>query len=262
MVNIQILMATMFKKTAGEIDWTYKNTRLPVLLINQSDFSGREVFENVTMISCTERGSSNSRNMAIEYADGDICVISDDDVSYVDNADDIIEKAFLENPDADIITFQIRTPDGTLFNDGYPEKKQWHNWRSILRCASIEIAFKRESIVRNNLRLDINFGLGSKYRVHDEIIFLKDAMDKGLKILYMPIPIVIHPKESSGSDFNDSLISSKGAAFVRLFGIKGILLNFIFAVKKHKEYSSKYNFVRFIIQMFKGSLKFIREDMK
>ncbi|MDE5206949.1 hypothetical protein PYX06_20220 [Citrobacter amalonaticus] len=232
MVNIQILMATMFKKTAGEIDWTYKNTRLPVLLINQSDFSGREVFENVTMISCTERGSSNSRNMAIEYADGDICVISDDDVSYVDNADDIIEKAFLENPDADIITFQIRTPDGTLFNDGYPEKKQWHNWRSILRCASIEIAFKRESIVRNNLRLDINFGLGSKYRVHDEIIFLKDAMDKGLKILYMPIPIVIHPKESSGSDFNDSLISSKGAAFVRLFWHKRNSIKFYLCSQK------------------------------
>ncbi|WP_181573204.1 glycosyltransferase family A protein [Enterobacter sp. ECC-175] len=262
MDSIQILMATMHRKSVSEIDWDYKNTNLPVLLINQSDFIGKEIYNNVTMLSCNERGSSNSRNMAIENATGDICVIADDDVGYVDNAEEIIRNAFHENPEADIITFQIKTPDGALFNDGYLKNKQWHNWRSILRCASIEIVFKRDSILKNNLRLDTNFGLGSKYRVHDEIIFLKDALDKGLKILYIPIPIVIHPKESSGSDFNDSLISSKGAAFVRLFGVKGMFLNLVFAMKKRKEYISKYSIPKFTSKMFTGSIKFIREDMK
>ncbi|EQB7292631.1 glycosyltransferase family 2 protein [Escherichia albertii] len=262
MENIQILMATMFKEHISDIDWAYKNINAPVLLINQSDFVGKEISDNITMISCTERGSSKSRNMAIDNATGDICVIADDDVMYVDNVESILRKAFADNPDADIITFQIMTPDGSLFNSGYPKNKQWHNWRSILRCASIEIAFRRNVIIKNKLRVDDNFGLGSKYRVHDEIIFLKDAMDKGLKILYIPIPIVIHPKESSGSDFNDSLVLSKGAAFIRLFGIKGILLNLIFAIKKHKEYRLNYNIIDFTILMFKGAFKFIREDMR
>ena len=262
MRNLQILMATMFRKSISDIDWKYKNTDSTILLINQTDHIEDQSHLNVRMLSCTERGTSNSRNMAINNASGDICLIADDDVGYVDGMENIVLSAFKQNPDADIITFQIVTPEGNPFNAGYPSQLQWHTQRSILRCASIEIAFKRESIIRAGLSLDTNFGLGSKYRVHDEIIFLKDAMDKGLKLLYVPIPIVIHPAESSGTDFNEHLISSKGAAFVRLFGLKGIMLNFAFSLKKYPEYSNRYNLLKFLMIMLKGSMKFIKEDMK
>ncbi|GHA27616.1 glycosyltransferase [Oceanisphaera arctica] len=258
--SFQILMATMFKESISDIDWAYKNTASSVLLINQGDRECVEEINNVKMISCVERGSSNSRNMALSNSVGDICLISDDDVGYVDNVEDIVVNAFIEHPDADIITFQIVTTEGKPFNSGYPQKKKWHNWRSILRCASIEIAFRRRRIVDVGLSLDTNFGLGSKYRVHDEIIFLHDAMKKGLKILYLPIPVVIHPPESSGTDFNDHLITSKGAAFVRIFGFKGMVLNVFFACKKYREYSCRYSFPSFLKTMFKGSFKFIKED--
>lgn len=255
-------MATMHRKNISEIDWIYKNIQTPILLINQSDFSSLEIQDNIRMISCIERGSSNSRNMALNNAIGDICLIADDDVGYVDNAEEIINCAFRDNPSADIITFQIITPEGKPFNKGYPVHKQWHNSRSILRCASIEIAFRKDSIIQAGIKLDVDFGLGSKYRVHDEIIFLKDALDNNLKLLYIPIPIVIHPAESSGTDFNDHLIVSKGAAFVRLFGYKGMFLNILFAIKKHAEYSNKYSFLGFLMKMFEGSIKYIREDLK
>lgn len=258
---LTILMATMHRQSISEIDWQYKNTDARVLLINQSDFNGEESQGTVRMLSCQERGSSKSRNMALRNASGDICLIADDDVAYVDGMNEIVNKAFSDHPDADIITFQIQTPEGEPFNKGYPAHKQWHNWRSILRCASIEIAFRRSAVANAGLSLDERFGLGSKYRVHDEIIFLKDALDKGLKLLYLPIPIVIHPAESSGTDYNDHLISSKGAAFVRLFGPKGMALNVLFAIKKYAEYKDRYSFFKFMKTMFCGSVKFIKEDM-
>ncbi|AOV97389.1 hypothetical protein A9798_10770 [Edwardsiella hoshinae] len=262
MSNIEILMATMNRNSISDIDWKYKNTKLPVLLINQSHFTSESQIDNVRMISCLERGSSNSRNKALEYSSGEICLIADDDVAYVDDLENIISDAFKKNPSADIITFQIKTPDGSKFNDGYLCKKKWHSWRTILKCASIEIAFRRNSIMSNNLKFDTRFGLGSKYKVHDEIIFLKDALDLGLKILYIPIPIVIHPKESSGTDFTPELIVSKGAAFIRLFGIKGFLFDVFFAIKKHQVYMSQCNFLVFLKKIISGSLKFLKEDMK
>ncbi|WP_421240635.1 glycosyltransferase [Aeromonas enteropelogenes] len=261
-MGLEILMATMHKKNISDIDWKYKNTNADILLINQADFNGSEVIGNIRMLSCKERGSSNSRNMALKNATGDICLIADDDVGYVDGMENIVLGAFEKYPDADIITFQIVTPEGNPFNAGYPQQSQWHNWRSILRCASIEIAFRRDAVLKAGLSLDTNFGLGSKYRVHDEIIFLKDAMDRGLKLLYLPIPIVIHPAESSGTDFNDHLVTSKGAAFVRLFGLKGMFFNLVFSLKKHGEYADRYSFIKFLMTMFQGSVKFIKEDKK
>lgn len=261
-MGLEILMATMHKKNISDIDWEYKQTNADILLINQADFDNSEVAGNIRMLSCKERGSSNSRNLALKNATGDICIIADDDVGYVDGMENIVLGAFEKYPDADIITFQIVTPEGNPFNSGYPSQPQWHNWRSILRCASIEIAFRRDVVLKAGLSLDTNFGLGSKYRVHDEIIFLKDAMDKGLKLLYLPIPIVIHPAESSGTDFNDHLVTSKGAAFVRLFGLKGMFFNLVFSLKKHSEYANRYSFIKFLMTMFQGSIKFIKEDKK
>lgn len=259
MKKFQILMATMHKSKIDELDWNYKNTSADILLINQSDFSGVEELKNIKMLSTTERGSSNSRNLAIKNADSNICLISDDDVRYIDNVEDVILNAFDENPSADIITFQIITPEGKPFNSGYIKNKRWHSKRTILKCASIEIAFKLNKIINHNLLLDTDFGLGSKYRVHDEVIFLNDALNSGLKVLYIPIPIVCHPAESSGTDYNDHLIISKGAAFIRLFGTFGFILNILFALKKHNEYSHKYSLLSFIKKINSGSIKYLKE---
>ena len=143
-----------------------------------------------------------------------------------------------------------------MFKNNYSKKEYWHNKHTILKCSSIEIAFKRKSIIDNNLNFDTEFGLGSKYRVHDEVIFLMDALKKGLKLKYIPVPIVIHPKESSGTNYIDHLIISKGAAFVRLFGNKAYFYNIAFAIKKYKEYKTKYTFSKFLLLIFKGSREY------
>lgn len=258
-MKFQILMATMFRKKIVDLNIEGRNTNANLLVINQADFESRETNGNVTMITCKDRGSSNSRNLAIENSRSEICLIADDDVSFVDDMEKIVVDCFDKYSHADIITFQIVTPEGNLFNPGYPKKIFWHNARSVLRCASIEIAFRRRAILENGLKLDTRFGLGSKYRVHDEVIFLKDALDRGLKLLYIPIPIVIHPAESSGTNFTEHLVLSKGAAFVRLFGIWGVLLNIVFAIKKYPLYRDRFGFFKFLATEFRGSVLMMKE---
>ncbi len=260
-MNIEILMATMFKKSIEDIDWESKGIKSNVLLINQSNFEGDVSRDNIRMISSTLRGSSNSRNMALDNASGDICIIADDDVSYLPQYEKIISDAYDKYQDADIITFQIQTPEGKPFKEGYLKSEKYHTRLSILKCASIEITFKRNSIESAGIKLDLEFGLGSKYRVHDEIIFLKDALDAGLKCVYIPIPIVVHPPESSGTDYNESLLYSKGAAFYRLFGLKGVLFDLAFALKKYNEYKNKFSFFECVKLMLNGTLHY-RKDGK
>lgn len=258
-MNIQILMATMSKQNISDINWQEKGVKSPLLLINQSDFDGTEQLDNITMLSNKERGSSKSRNLAIENATGDICIIADDDVSYLDGYEKIIKDAYEKYPDADVITFQIQTTEGKPFKPNYSNVESYHDKMSILKCASIEITFKRESIINQGLSLDLEFGLGSKYRVHDEIIFLRDALDKGLKCVYIPVPIVVHPPESSGTDYNDALLYSKGAAFYRLFGISGLVFDLAFSLKKYSEYKDKYGFLKCLGLMVKGTLEYRKE---
>lgn len=253
-------MSTMRRAKIADLRLSDRNIFHDILIINQTDNNNCFVDSdsNVKMLNTCTIGTSISRNLALENATGDICIFADDDIKYVPDYERILLDSFLEYPDADIITFQIKTPDGSLFKNNYMTSRRWHNQRTVLKCASIEIAFRRESVLNADLKLDLEFGLGSRYRIHDDVIFLSDALKKGLKILYLPIPIVIHPKESSGTMYNDFLITSKGAAFGRMYGeYIGYLIDVVYSMKKYHEYSKNYSFISFLNLMIKGTQEFI-----
>ena len=257
-MTIQILMSTMKRKSIEELHLSKRNIEENIIIVNQTD--NEKVYEdvkhNIRMINMLGIGTSRSRNCAIENASGDICIIADDDISYVPNYCEIISNAFERNPVADIITFQIVTPDGTPFKANYMPTERWHNLRTVLKCASIEIAFRRQSIVNAGLKVNGEFGLGSRYRIHDDVIFLADAIKAGLKIKYIPVPLVVHPAESSGTMYNDLLITSKGAAFCQIFGWAGYLINLAYAIRKHHEYKKNYSFLKFVNKITQGSYEY------
>lgn len=255
-MNLQILISTMNKKTIDELNIKEKNILTNCLIINQTDKNVEFTEGKNSMISYNEKGLSKSRNRAIENASGYICIICDDDVEYIPGFEDIILNEFDKNPNSDVITFQIKTPEGDLFKK-YQDFEFNHNKRSILRVSSIEVAFKLNSIKEKNIKFDELFGLGAKYASGEENIFLMDCLNKGLNIKYIPKIIAIHEKESSGKTLNEKAIYSKGALFYRLFGVKSIILNFLFIVKKFKIIN--FNIWRATICIYKGLVDYIRE---
>jgi len=229
-----------------------------LLIINQLIGKNKSEYNEKYIKSFLEKGLSKSRNRAIDLCDSDIALISDDDVEYVENVEEIIKKAFEDNPDADIITFQALRDKNTPFKNNYKKEKFWHNIYTLAKVSSIEIAFRVNKIKNKNIRFDENFGLGSHFPTGEEYIFLTDALKSGLKILYIPIPIVIHPDKSSGEQFlnNPLLIESKGAVFYRVFRIKGYFISFIFALKKHE--MANIGFYEFYHLMLQGINKYKR----
>lgn len=236
--------------------WLQRNG-IPIVLINQCTTIKPNLHisdKGILIISEKESGLSRSRNQAIMNSKRDICHVSDDDLKYVPDFKLIIEMAYSDNPEADVIVFQIKTNDGEKYKD-YRTEKKWLNIMDVAKISSVEISFKRKSILSKKIYFDENFGLGTNFPTGEEFIFLTDAIKKGLKILYIPVPIVIHPQESSGKDFNhEKLIEAKGAMLFRIFGIAGYFYSFLFSFKKYN--NSNFSFLNFTKNMLKGIKKY------
>lgn len=257
-MDLEILMSAMEIRNINQLELKNRNINSNILVINQNNNNFSYETDHIRIITFNEIGLSKSRNRAIENSKGDICLITDNDTVFKNNYKKIILQAFEDNPEADIITFQIETTEGKPYKK-YRKDSFYHDKKSILRVNSIEIAFKREVIINSEIKFDEKFGLGSKYGLGEENIFLIDCFKKGLKIMYTPIPIVIHPLESTGTIFNVSNTYSKGAVFFRLFGYKSILINIIFAIKKYKEYKNKFSFFYYTQLLNEGAIDYLKE---
>lgn len=257
-MNIEILMSTMNREKLSDLSMQHKNI-LPedrITVINQvrkkyqKEISRQDIQK---ILFYNEKGLSRSRNRGLEASSGDIVIIADDDIVYKNNYKKIIEKAYKENPEADVITFQVETPEGQKFKN-YPPQKYVHNILSILKVCSIEITFKRERILENEIKFDEQFGLGSQFETGEEAIFLSDCVKKGLKILYIPVVLVKHPKETSGDILNSKGLTDKGAVFLRIYGIYSIFINMLFILKKIKKLES----ISSILNIYLGAYKYLR----
>ncbi|MBA2857946.1 glycosyltransferase involved in cell wall biosynthesis [Methanococcus maripaludis] len=199
-------------------------------------------------------GASKNRNNALKYATGDICIVCDDDVNFVDNFKEKIKNMYKEES-VDVATFKSIDLDGNN-RKKYSEKKFKHNLKSILSVSCIEISFRRKSIISKEIKFDDDFGF-SKYLGCEENIFLKDCLDKGLNAYFVPEKIVIHPNKSSGTTWTEHSVFSKGAAFKRMYGtFGGLSLCMVFSILKYKSYNKNLSFFKFLKLILTGFLDF------
>ena len=95
-MNIEVLLSTMYQKNFDIVEKC--NIRSNAIIINQCEEEKIETkkysFGTVKMIYTKSRGLSNSRNLALNNATADICILCDDDIVYHDNYVSTIEKAF------------------------------------------------------------------------------------------------------------------------------------------------------------------------
>ena len=115
-----------------------------------------------TIINTKTKGLSISRNLALNEVKSGYAIVADDDVVYENDFEKLIRHSFKSNPTCDVLTFQIRTPEGPKYKI-YPPKSYWHNKFSVLKVSSISIALKIDSVNISGCQFDTNFGLGAKF---------------------------------------------------------------------------------------------------
>lgn len=207
-------------------------------------------YKNITMYSYGERGLSKSRNRLLEHANGDIGIITDDDITFVKDYETIIEKAYNDNPDADIIIFNF-----TRGNEEIGGNKSFkYNKITILKVISLQITFKVKKIKEKDIHFDENFGIGATFGSGEENIFLSDCLKKGLKIVHVPIVICSHPDEATtGEKWTEKEIRTKGAVSKRIYKA-GLLYRSYLLVTKHKYYKKDFSYAKFN-KLFKSGKK-------
>ena len=163
------------------------NVRTDALVINQHTTNAYdEVFlsgRRIRMFSSTKRGLSNSRNYALSQADGDLCLLCDDDVTYMDDYERIVVDAFRDIPQADVVVFNIERVNTTAQGRPIMKVRQAPFFSSY---GSVRIAFRLKSVRRANVWFRADFGAGSKYSLGEETLWLHELRRKGLKVYEHP----------------------------------------------------------------------------
>ena len=243
----------------NDIDFLEKmNIRGKCTIVNQFNKDSKKKIGRVTIINSSERGLSRSRNLAIENCNSDIGLVADDDIEFIDNYDQIVDEAYKQVPDADIIIFKL--PDSfkkraASFSKFKKIKKL--NFLNILGICSVQTSFKLNSI--KNIRFDENFGSGSSIiSSGEENIFLSDCLKNKLKIYYYPKTILKKIDQDTSSWFkgyNENFLEDRGAVYYRFSKFLYPLLFIQFIIRRKKLFDGKFNSFQMIRIMLNGIKK-------
>lgn len=241
--KIQVIVATMHQKDFAKIDEMKINS--DVIFANQTNETSytEKHFNDFTakMISTETRGVGINRNFGLQYADGDILLIADDDMVYTPNYTELARKAFEEFPDADAIIFNIETI-GTDMGRRMNNKASRVRIFNCLNYGAARIAVRRSSLIRERISFSTCFGGGTIYSAGEDSLFICDMLRKGFKIYTYPATIASVDQTSSTwfSGYNEKYIYDKGAFFGAAFGKTAPLMCLQYIIR-HKKFCQDAN---------------------
>ena len=249
--NLEILISTTKKNNLDFIENIFFENyqhNFPIIIVNQAGKIKDSNNKNIRIINTDSKGLSKSRNMAIKCSSKKFCLLADDDIIYKNGFYKTIEDSFEENLDADIITFMMVDENGKHFKK-YSENVK-HNYKSIREVNSVVIAFKRESIIKNNIQFDSLFGLGATFETGEEYLFLRNCIEKDLNVLFCPKIILEHKFISSGKlAFRDKNIFARAAIFYKFYGYLSYLklMHHIYLLKKKNMIGWRQVYSKFLV---------------
>ena len=262
MGTVQVLVSTM-----NQVDYSLlkrMNIQTEAIIVNQCGYDKIEHFlykgKKIVWINSTTKGLSKSRNIAIDNATADYCLIADDDLVYKSGYEETIVKCFAANPNYSILRFKVNGIEQPFKK--YPSKSCRLGRRGIMKVSSVEIAFRLKDI--KAIKFDELIGAGSKYKMGEENAFLMECYRRKLKIIYINRTISdLHIGESSWfNGFNEGYFFSRGAAIEALKTNISPLLIIVFAITKYRLYRENLSFADAIRMMNKGRISYIKELKK
>jgi len=226
------------------------------VIVNQCDVdSQRNIDVNahtVKVISKNERGIGKSRNAALDNASADIILFSDEDITYYPEYESKVIKAFMDHPDADIITFNVEVDQRrrTYFN----EDVHRITWKNYGRYPAYAIAGRLSSLRSKNIRFSELFGGGAKYSNGEDSLFLHDALKAGLNLLS---EVAIIGKENYREStwfkgYTEKFFFDRGVLYHFLYGFMAFAFGARFLIKNRKEMLKDISFFKAYGLLLKG----------
>ena len=238
-MKIQVLIATMHQE--DYLLPAKMNISSDAIVGNQCNRNSVDSFTHndhkITYLNFSERGVGLNRNNALMRADADICLIADDDMVYDDDYVEKVKIAFEENPNADVIVFNLREPVVTRFVINKKTRVWYHNY---LRYGTARIAFKLKSIRKSGIYFNQCFGGGTQYCHGEDNLFLTECLNRRLKIFAVPefIASLTEERESCwNKGYDDKYLQDQGALYRAISRRWWKLLCLQDVIRKRKIYS-------------------------
>ncbi|MCF8272436.1 MAG: glycosyltransferase family 2 protein [Flavobacteriaceae bacterium] len=253
-LKVEVLISAMHKMSLAFVENMFpfhELINLNILIINQTD-KGKELqstFPNIRVVNSYGKGLSKSRNLALQNAIGDICLIADDDVEYLPDFEETVINTFIKFPEASIVRFKIETFSGEAYKRYPISSKKLNKKKEIENTSSIEIAFKREAIC-NKVQFNTNFGLGSYFTCGEEYLFLKETLKQHKKVYFENTAIVKHSVKRSTSNLgSDQFVKAQAALYYHDYKLLSYLylFKFVFFLLRKRIISIKYFISKFMV---------------
>lgn len=228
------------------------------IIINQCDRLESEEKEDnghlLRFFSFPDRGVGRSRNEAILRADGDICLFSDGDIVYEPGYADAVIKEFEQNPDADMILFNIEVREERRTYH-IAERKRVH-WYNCGRYGAVSFAVRRESLIASGVTFSLLFGGGARYSAGEDSLFLKEFMEKGYRVYTAPVTI---GREEAGEStwfagYNEKFFRDRGVLYSYLYGRLACVMALRFLLA-HRDKMCRDISVKQAYRWMKGGMK-------
>jgi len=219
------------------------NLETEAVIVNQCDhFAYQEYLHRGRRIRCfsmAERGVGLSRNTALMRAEGEICLFSDEDIVFSSGYEKTVLDAFLQNPDADVLTFNFKVdPSRATYDNQSPKRIRWYNYS---RYPTYAVAARLESLRRANVCFSLLFGGGARYSNGEDSLFLHDCLKKGLHLYAETAQIgeEVYRESTWFKGYNAKFFKDRGVLYHYLYGImaKPFSLRFLLRLRDLGEFS-------------------------
>jgi len=239
-MNVQVLVAAMNRNPQELVQ--KMNLESDAIIINQCDRMAYEELNIegvqgnflVKFYSFAERGVGLSRNNALLRAEADIVLFSDDDIIYETEYSKKVRTEFEKHPEADMILFEF---------DVVEDRRTYHNEKfkrihfyNCGRYPTFSFAIRREKLHRLNITYSLLFGGGAKYSNGEDSLFIRECIQKGMKVFASPVKL--GREEGSPSTwfdgYHEKFFYDRGVLYHFLYGKFAVLLALRFLLR-HRE---------------------------
>lgn len=218
-MKVQVLVSAL-KQDVGKMP-EQMNLESDAIIINQCEEDKEEKFlhkgREILVFHRNERGVGKSRNLALEKADKDICLFSDDDMIYENGYEESIIKEFEENPQADMIVFNVIVGEGRKTFEN-TERKRVH-WYNCGRYGAVSFAIRTQKLREYGVKYSLLFGGGAKYSSGEDSLFIRDLIKQGCQVYTSPVTIG-RERESESTWFrgyNEKYFYDRGVLYCFLY---------------------------------------------
>lgn len=247
-MKLEVLLATIDQDNDSILDDMVIHS--DIIVCNQTnEKTSYDVYNKngyqVRWYNFQERGVGLNRNNALLRSTADICLLADDDQSFVENYDKIVLEAFEKNPQADVIMFNYYLSNGQRRSDIKRNiRVRVHNCG---KYGAYRIAFRRMSVIKNAISFNQLFGGGCMFTAGEDNIFTKTCLKKGLHVIEVP-DCILHKVDKRPSTWfnghNPKFYEDFGSGYYCHFGDFAKVVTFMQLIRRRKKMLGDYPFFK------------------